>query len=145
MARLAKAGAVRMGCTLASLKAVFLCRSLHRKVLAHPPAAVPVKGPSAKVIQLPDMKLSKNTRGKFTSLLSIPKNPQMTKRFLKFFLDLSWFLLFGIGRHGNHCSPSPNNGQIIRKSHPPLRNFLKKKETGQVKACILPSLPIGHL
>ena len=51
-----------MGCTLASFKAVILCRSLHRKVLAHPPAAVPVKGPSAKVIQLPDMKLSKNSR-----------------------------------------------------------------------------------
>ena len=53
------------GYTLASLKAVFLCRNLHRKVLAHPPAAVPVKGPSAKVIQLPDMKFSKSGEGAY--------------------------------------------------------------------------------
>ena len=79
----------------------------------------PFRGPSAKVIQLPDMKLSKNTGGKFTPLLSIPKNSQVTKRFLKFFLDLSWSLLFGIGRHGNHCSPSPNNGQKS-VNHTPL-------------------------
>ncbi len=109
--------------------------------MAHPPAAVPVKGPSAKVIQLPDIKLSKNTGGKFTPLLSIPKNSQVTKRFLKFFLDLSWFLLFGIGRHGNYFAPSPNNGQIFRESQPPSpKKFKKKKETGQwAKACVLPS------
>ena len=62
MARLAKAAAGRMGCTLVSLKAVFLYSELYRKVMAHPPAAVPVRGPSAKVIQLPDMKFSKSNR-----------------------------------------------------------------------------------
>ena len=73
MARLAKAVAVWMGHTLASLKAVVLYSKLYRKVLAHPPAAVPVKGPSAKVIQLPDMKFSKSGEGLFTPSLLLPQ------------------------------------------------------------------------
>ena len=64
MARLAKAGAVRMGCTLASLKAVFLCDSgVAQEGLGASARRCPFRGPSAKVIQLPDIQFSKSNRG----------------------------------------------------------------------------------
>ncbi len=37
----------------------------------------------------------------------------------------------GMEQHEDHHSLSLYNGQIFRKSHPPLQNFLKKKETGR--------------
>ena len=107
------------GYTLASLKAVFLCRSLHRKVLAHPPAAVPVKGPSAKVIQLPDMKLSKNTGGIFPPLLSIPKNSQVTKRFLKFFSIYLGFCFSVLDDTGIIAPLHPTTDKLSVNHNPP--------------------------
>ncbi len=116
------------GYTLASLKAVILYSELYRKVLAHPPAAVPVKGPSAKVIQLPDMKLSKNNGEAFqlpSHFLVAPKIFECKGKRSKFI-----------------CSSSPNNGQKIRKSQPPLsENFFERERDGAGEGLHTPLTP----
>ena len=77
---------------------------------------------------------SRSSEGLFPPLLLLPQLAGAKTELI--FLKLKYF--FGFPRpylsgmvHEDHHSLSLYNGQIFRKSQPPLKNFLKKKETGR--------------